>query len=195
MGTFTINEVLQRVREARKSRDYFQKSASVILNETVRAQKTDKNYDIFLSHASADAEVILGVKMSLEDFGYSVYIDWIDDPQLDRSRVSAETAEVLRSRMNRCQSLFYATTTSSVDSKWMPWECGYFDGKKGRTVILPVTGSSQSEFAGREYLGLYPYITKEPKKQDRKMTIWVNKSPSVYVAFDDWLKGKEPRRH
>lgn len=30
--------------------------------------------------------------------------------------------------MRQCKSLFFVTTTNATNSKWMPWECGYFDG-------------------------------------------------------------------
>jgi hypothetical protein len=46
----------------------------------------------------------------LEDLGYSVYLDWRDDPTLDRKRVSPATAAKLRERMSASKSLFYSTT-------------------------------------------------------------------------------------
>ena len=50
------------------------------------------NFDIFLSHAYEDAEVIAGVKLLIEKEGLSVYVDWIEDAQADRSQVTAKTA-------------------------------------------------------------------------------------------------------
>jgi hypothetical protein len=46
-----------------------------------------------------DGEDILGVKLVLEDLGHSVYIDWIEDPQLGRSDVSRDNADTLPSRI------------------------------------------------------------------------------------------------
>ena len=61
--------------------------------------------------------------------------------------------------MRRSQSLIYATSTASSHSKWMPWELGYFDGfRPGFVAILPLVQSTGDDFAGQEYLGLYPYI-------------------------------------
>jgi len=79
-------------------------------------------------------------------------------------------------------------------SKWMPWECGYFDGKKGRSAILPVTTSGTNMFEGQEYLGLYPYIV-EDVSQDGKKHLWVHRAPKIYVEFSAWLTGKEPTPH
>jgi len=115
------------------------------------------NYDIFLSHAYEDAEVIAGVKVLIEQENLSVYVDWIEDPQADRSQVTARTADMLRQRMNHCRFLLFATTKASSYSKWMPWELGYFDGlRHDRVGILPIVQSAGNTFKGQEYLGLYP---------------------------------------
>jgi hypothetical protein len=117
------------------------------------------NFEVFLSHSRLDADVIAGVKSLLEARGLSVYVDWIEDPQLDRARVTEGTAEVLRMRMQHSKSLIFATSESSPSSKWMPWELGYFDGSKpGHIAILPLVKSAGSSFVGQEYLGLYPPI-------------------------------------
>jgi TIR domain len=119
------------------------------------------HFDIFLSHSREDVEVIAGIKALLENDGLSVYVDWLDDPRLDRSHVTAATAEVLRSRMNHCGYLLYGSSRSSSNSKWMPWELGYFDGRRpGKVGILPVVASPGDPFVGVEYLGLYPLVER-----------------------------------
>lgn len=121
-------------------------------------------FDVFLSHSRLDAEVILGVKSILENEGLRVYVDWIEDQQLDRSQVTAKTADVLRIRMRNSQSLIFATSESSSSSKWMPWELGYFDGfRPGYVAILPLVPTSTSDFVGQEYIGLYPYLQDIPR--------------------------------
>ena len=170
------------------------KTPTKILIEMAHAPTTKRKYDIFLSHAFRDAKAILGIKGLLEDVGYSVYVDWIDDPQLDRTQVTPGTAEHLRTRMNMSRSLFYATTENASESKWMPWECGYFDGKKGKTAILPITQTAESQFQGQEYLSLYPYILKAPRQVGGKLGLLVYREPKVYIDFDSWLAGQEPTR-
>jgi TIR domain len=116
-------------------------------------------YDIFLSHSSEDAAVIAGVKTLLEQDGMKVYVYWIEDGQAQR--VTKATADNLRSRMQHCRALIYASSQSSPQSKWMPWELGYFDGRKpGRVAIFPLTSSAGSSFVGQEYLALYPKIER-----------------------------------
>ena len=191
MATFTISEVRSIGQEAARLR----KSASIALNETFSAQTTAKTYDIFLSHAFKDAELILGVIRKLEKYGHSVYVDWIEDPQLDRSAVTPQTASTLRDRMNCCQSLLYSTTESSSQSKWMPWECGYVDGKRGRTAILPLTETASYSYKGQEYLGIYPYITEAVPQGEAVKILWVHSSPDVYCTFKEWLAGRQPYKH
>jgi hypothetical protein len=191
MSTFKISDV----RAVGRAATTMQKTASVVLKEAVRAQTTTKTYDIFLSHAFSDAELILGVKVKLEGYGYSVYVDWLEDPQLDRSAVNPGTAETLRKRMACCRSLFYSTTEASSNSKWMPWECGYVDGKRGRSAILPLTDTGTAAFKGQEYLGIYPYIMEAPQKGETAKRLWVHHSPEVYCTFAAWMQGNEPCKH
>lgn len=133
------------------------KSADQILREQFRAATDYDRFDIFLSHSSRDAEIILGVKAILEDTGVKVYVDWIEDAHLDRSRVTHETADLLRRRMRQSGSLIWVATEAASQSKWMPWELGYFDGFRPKHVaILPLVDSASETFHGQEYLGLYP---------------------------------------
>ncbi|MDN3017178.1 hypothetical protein PH210_13350 [Paenibacillus sp. BSR1-1] len=118
MALFTENDLLN------KSYKTIQKSYS--FNENLEAKKLleqasnnfpkEKTYDIFLSHSFLDARKILGLKNFIEELGYSVYVDWIEDNQLDRSKVSKETADVLRTRMQNCKSLFFAVSENSDNS-------------------------------------------------------------------------------
>lgn len=118
------------------------------------------SFDVFLSHSFNDAEVIYGLRTLLQQEGLSVYVDWIDDPELDRSRVSPATAERLRNRMRQCQTMIYATSRAAGQSRWMPWELGCFDGLRAssRISILPIESSNTGTFIGQEYLGLYKAI-------------------------------------
>lgn len=138
-----------------------QKSARGILSEQARAFDAALHYDIFLSHSFDDAEVIYGIKKMIEALSLSVYVDWIDDPKLDRTKVTVKSAAVLRERMKACSSLVYAHSANSSNSAWMPWELGYFDGMKpGQVWILPLVANYDSEFKEQEYLGLYPPVEK-----------------------------------
>lgn len=117
------------------------------------------SFDIFLSHSSQDKELVVGAKHIIEQHGFSVYVDWIDDAQRNVV-VDRRLAERLRVRMRQCESLFYLHTPSASLSKWCPWELGFFDGLKTpekRVFIFPVIDHGQS-YKGQEYLDLYDTV-------------------------------------
>ncbi len=153
------------------------------------ADRSAATYDIFLSHSSEDAIYIKALRDQLVEVGFTVYVDWIDDPQLDRSNVTKHTAAVLRTRMNSCQSLLYATSQAAKKSVWMPWELGFMDSKTdARIAIVPIVDDNQAdtEFRGQEYLGLYPYFDKTGD------SFWIHASSRNYVRFKEWLAGANP---
>lgn len=160
MAYFTIQEAREAFERHQRSRPV-RKSASQVLNEEVANVRDTDRFDIFLSHCVADADLIAGVKVLLEEQGHKVYVDWLVDKQLDRSRVTPETADTLRRRMRSSDSMLFATSDSSPNSKWMPWELGYFDGlRQGRIAILPLVPYQGAAFKGQEYLGLYPVVER-----------------------------------
>jgi len=121
-----------------------------------------------------DAELVHGAKVFLEEYGLTVYVDWIDSPEMDRANVTPATAQVLRGIMSSSRMLIYAHTENSGNSKWCPWELGYFDGKKdGNVFILPIVDTDQNSFIGQEYLGLYPYIDQAGQ------SLFINKSNGI----------------
>jgi hypothetical protein len=178
MAFFTFDEVRQAAASATGSMRFAADAVIASRAETlfeIRAAEARrvavKHFDIFLSHAYSDKIIVAGLYSMLTGTGFSVYVDWIHDRhRLDRSNVTAANAAILRERMHQCDALFYATTRSHTTSKWMPWECGYFDGydsetnegriQAGHVAILPVVESSYSTFKGQEYLGLYPIPRK-----------------------------------
>jgi hypothetical protein len=188
------------ITKASLRRGGFTKAAS-ILESQAKSLSLAKSFDVFLSHSYADAkdtqalnaDDLLALKEKLEkEHQLSVYVDWIVDKSLDRSKVDAQTAARLRARMDHCRCLLYATSEQAENSKWMPWELGYFDGKKGRVAILPIVDKQLSTYKGQEYLGLYPYVDEVTAKGSTKMSLWVNESSTKYIALSAWLEGQNP---
>ncbi len=160
----------------------------------VHVNEYDK-FDIFLSHSYDDRKIIPALKRELESLGYSVYVDWIHDKLLSRQNVTPKTAEVLQKRMKQSRSLFYATSENTPNSKWMPWELGYFDGLKNKRVaILPIKKNNNflENFKGQEYLGLYYYVDIDTLKSTGRKTLFINESSNKYTDYDRWLRGDEP---
>jgi len=192
MSLFTESKVRAR---ANREVTNFSKSARIVLAEHIQKQAGEAGHDIFLSHAFDDRDLLSGTVLLIEDLGYSVFLDWRDDPTLDRKRVTPATAGKLRERMKASRCLLYAITPAEKDSAWMKWELGYKDGENGRTAILPIAGSETEIFNEQEFLGLYPYMSEGLEKSSKKNRLWVNRTPSCYVMFDNWLNGESPAEH
>lgn len=174
------------------------KDAAKILKESVETASATTTFDVFLSHAIKDAEIVLGATNILTSRGLSVYVDWIVDPAMERSEVTAETAGILRTRMKQSRSLLYLYSTNSQRSRWMPWELGFFDGFSGAVAVLPiVSDNGTADFSKEEYLGLYP------KVEIASTSIFVNRTrkdpvsaddKSNYRSFTEWVKAPEVLR-
>jgi len=145
-----------------------QYTAESILDSARSKTRDSEAFDIFLSHSIADAELVLGVKQLLEQKGATVYVDWSYDRQLDRSKVNADTAVLLRQRMRQSKSLIYLATDAATTSKWMPWELG-----SGGVAIMPLLDRETDGFAGQEYLGIYPRVTKDNYRNSTTSDVFV----------------------
>jgi hypothetical protein len=64
--------------------------------------------------------------------------------------------------MENSNAMIFATSEASPSSKWMPWELGFFDGKRGadKVAILPLVDTEGKEFRGQEYLALYGRVER-----------------------------------
>ena len=189
MAYFTIKDAKDAFARKQRGRAT-RRTASQVLAEEVASVRPNERFDVFLSHCMADAELVAGVKTLLEELGYKVYVDWIVDRQLDRSRVTAETANVLRERMRASRSMYFATSESSPDSKWMPWELGYFDGmSQGRIAVLPLVAVEGASFQGQEYLGLYPVVERLPTKDDEVLPfVTLGKGTRTYLDPREFIE-------
>ena len=154
---------------------------------------TGDEFDIFLSHSFMDKKIIYGIYNELTEFGFSVYVDWLKDKELNRNQISKETAYHIKERMQQSKCLFYVTTNNTRQSIWMPWELGYMDGYNGKVVTFPLLKENEYEYYLPEYLELYCYVEKASIKNTRKQALWVHENPDKYVIFNSWLKGENPK--
>lgn len=191
MPLFTAHEVSQRgSRDLNKIASFAEgREISKLLKPSL---PITTKFDIFISHRSGDSVLIEGIyDIITKDMNLSAYVDWIHDPQLDRSAVSRATASVLRRRMNNCKSmLFVSASEQQGPSLWMPWELGYMDGLNKRVAILPIVQNPDTtKWKGQEYLGLYPYISK--KKEGTGMWVYTdpeNPDPKQVTEFLNWIQ-------
>ena len=76
-----------------------------VINENRQIFEKNNKFDIFLSHSFLDRDEVTNLVALFNKCGYSAYVDWMYDPQLDRSNVTKKTAEKLRQTMNQSQGL------------------------------------------------------------------------------------------
>lgn len=187
---FTKSEARAAARASVLAKSSIATESFKILKEESAASKDSDNFDIFLSHSITDADTVLGIKKLLEKLGKTVYVDWDSDPQLDRSKVDAKTADLLRRRMRQSKSLLYLATDAASVSKWMPWELGYFDGfRNGQVAIMPVLDNASDSFKGQEYLGLYPQVTKDIYEGTTTQDVFVE-SKGRWATFESFSSGR-----
>ena len=193
MALFTEQQIRNRFKKEKSKGLLKTFSAESVLNEG-RIYDSTKTYDIFLSHSSKDDELIAGLKLILEDLDYSVYVDWYDE-EINPDYVTPRTAEVLRERMSHCKSLIYAFSENAANSRWMPWELGYFDAlKKSRVAVLPISPRTRYSYKGSEFIGVYYVIQIAQIQNTNKEALWVCDGDK-YIIFNRWLAGYNPISH
>ena len=112
-----------------------------------------KSYDLFLSHSSIDKEVLLNLKSSLNSQNINVYIDWVSDREaLKRELTNVDTAKVIVERLKSSNALMYIHTASSLESRWTPWEIGYFHALDKKICVYEPDSSIEKP----PYLDIYP---------------------------------------
>lgn len=158
-----------------------------ILNES----KTRSSFDIFLAHSYVDKEDVQALYDYLTDLNFSVYVDRIVDPHLDRSNVTKASATIIRNRLRSSKTLLLAISPDAVLSKWIPWELGYVDGHTQHCAIVPVSKDVRppSTYEGFEYLKLYPYIKQA--RVDLADEMHVVESSTRFVSFNGWQRRSE----
>jgi hypothetical protein len=161
-----------------------------VINERMASDSNIVRYDVFLSHSFLDRETILQLNYLMEEeLGLEVYVDWIEDPDMNRDNVSPETAAHVREVMGRCSSLVYAVSRNSAGSKWMPWELGYSDRKHGRAAVLVIDDgrATLQAYQNQEFVGIYPFVDMTMISSN---ILWVNDPTrtSTFARLEKWVQ-------
>jgi len=137
-----------------------------------------KMYDLFLSHSSLDSALLLEMKAILNSDDINVYVDWVSDrSSLKRELTNVNTAKVIIERLNSSKALLYIHTSASLNSKWTPWELGYFHALKNKIcVYYPETLEEVPP-----YLEIYPTVSL---KESRFL---VKDDSGKEVSLKEWI--------
>jgi hypothetical protein len=122
------------------------------LNKTASRYRT-----VFLSHSHNDKDMVEPVRKLLAGQGVILYVDW-NDPEMP-SVTSPETARKIKERIGTADKFVMLASNTSLKSRWVPWELGIGDIKKGlpNVAVFPVT-PDYGRWEGSEYVGIYSRI-------------------------------------
>lgn len=131
-------------------------SPQELLNEIYDSQvEMKKEFDIFISHSSKNREDILRLMQMLNGLGKTCYIDWVNDAdELKREYTCKETAEVIVNRLKQSKTMIYVYSNENAQSKWSPWELGYFYALGKPIYIYELEETKEKP----QYLDLYPKL-------------------------------------
>jgi hypothetical protein len=148
-----------------------------------------KDHDIFLSHSHADTAAVKKLAARWEGWKYSVYADFKDKALLDASRnniMTAELANRLFDKIQRCVVFVFVASKNSASSGWMPWELGLAHGAVGRVHLYMLQTGARTAFSRREYLDLYKDSTFDAKTAEPYLARVVREASREPVNPAQW---------
>lgn len=161
-----------------------------------RAEARPVGTSTFLSHASADADLVVGAIRVLERQGAVVYVD-----KKDRALppyTNKKTAEILKRRIVESRKFVLLASDQSKDSRWVPWELGIADGYKGlgNVAIFPALDNQHdSDWTKWEYLGLYDRIIwGDHENYNGKVWMVMHADSNAATELSVWLRTSSSRR-
>lgn len=135
--------------------------------------ENSKDFDIFISHAILNADLVEDLVDQLNALGLVAFADWKNDRQdLNRAKSSVYTKEVLELRMKQSKVLILLRTKDSDLSSWVSWELEYFTALKKKVAILNVsndyliTTNFMSTFPEAKFIGDELFIFSSNKKEN-----------------------------
>ena len=97
-----------------------------------------------------------------------------------------ETANKIKSKIENNDHIVVLATNNAMNSRWVPWEIGIADIKKGTAgiSILPIVGY-YGKFEGNEYLQLYNRIVIA---DDGFLSVFEPNKFTGGIRLDNWLR-------
>lgn len=156
----------------------------------LKEASTKEGKTVFLSHSSADDDLLPGVIRILEGNGGQVYVDKKD--QTLKQMDIFDIANRLRGAVRACRKFVLLVTPKSKGSTWIPWELGLGDGTNRdiNVALFPsAETASEQQWSEQEYLGLYQRIiwsdlTTDPKPQ----WIVLDHRKNTGIKLGEWLR-------
>jgi len=145
---------------------------------------------VFLSHASADDDLLPGIIRVLENNGGKVYVDK-KDPALKQMEIF-EIADRIRGSVRACRKFVLLVTPKSKGSSWIPWELGLGDGanRDANVALFPSAETAgEQQWSEQEYLGLYQrMIWGDFKGEDKGCWMVLDHRKNTGTRLEVWLR-------
>lgn len=138
------------------------KSLTESFNFSAESASGFKQTTVFISHKHNDLEDLKGLIGFLQtEYNVKTYID-SNDVKMPKI-TSGETARRIKEKIKTCKKFILLATNAAIESQWCNWELGFGDAFKSKNndiAILPMNdkGLSDSDYAGNEYMKIYPTI-------------------------------------
>lgn len=156
----------------------------------IKEASTVEGKNVFLSHTSADDDLLPGVIRVLEGHGGRVYVDR-EDPVLPTLDIF-EIANRVRDAVRRCRKLVVLVTPRSKDSRWIPWELGLGDGAnwdKNVALFPSAETALEQEWSKQEYLGLYQRVFwGDFEGEEKKCWMVLDHRNNAGMKLSNWLR-------
>lgn len=140
--------------------DQLRAAAGPMTEGRVKLAKSLRGKNLFLSHSSIDVDRLPSAIGLLEKHGADVYVD-VQDAGI-RGMTDPEIAARLRDAIGSCKRLVVLFTEHTPTSRWIPWELGVADGRRGReeVALLPARArpGSPDRWANEGYFEIYPRV-------------------------------------
>lgn len=138
-----------------------------------------KEFHIFVSHCSADEKEIIPMMTQINKHNLTAYIDWVNDRErLSRAKAGADTAEVIKIRINQSRFFLFVVTSASLQSTWCSWEIGYASALN-KPICLYIADNTHTDLP--EYLTHYYHMEisniirmKEPEGEIITLEKWMD---------------------
>ena len=157
-------------------------SNNIILEARGNLQKcASARVQLFLSHSHSDIDLVEQARLFFASQGAEVYVDWKDRSMPEIT--SPQTAQKIKDKIVKCKKFVLLATDRALDSKWVPWELGFADGRIQPTniTVFPVTDNA-GHWQGSEYVGVYSRVEKN------NQGLWVVSSPNDQsLMLKNWL--------
>ena len=150
------------------------RASRVVIAKSLNEALSRNQQTAFLCHSHKDKNLVEGLQNLLNESGWNLYIDWLDE-DLPESP-DKNTALKIKNRIGQLNWFLFLATANSTGSRWCPWEIGYADAvKKHENILIIPTEDDSGRWHGNEYLQLYRKITAASNQTTNK---------SGYAVFD-----------